>query len=62
MKIGDLVKCRPQALSPISVESMGVIVGFNKKGEGGKDFVHVLCDGHIYVLLSFTVDVIKKKD
>jgi len=58
MKLGDLVECFTWA-NRRSVR--GVIVGFNEKGEGGKDFVHVLCEGKIYVFLAFDVRVINKK-
>lgn len=59
MKVGDLVRWWPKALSsetPVKVQ--GIIVGFNEKGEGGKDFVHVLHDGAILVLMAFDVEVI----
>ncbi len=59
MKLGDLVECFKICKDRRSVR--GVIVGFNEKGEGGKDFVHVLCEGKIYVFLAFDVHVINKK-
>ena len=51
MKVGDLVRCGPSW-------SEGIIVGFNKKGEGGKDYVHILVDGSVGVYLSFGVEVV----
>ena len=61
MKVGDLVSWWPKSRSentPTKVQ--GVIVGFNKKGEGGQDFVHVLHDGNIVVLMRFDVEVINE--
>tara|TARA_E500000331_G_scaffold199818_1_gene191924 strand:- start:302 stop:493 length:192 start_codon:yes stop_codon:yes gene_type:complete len=61
MKVGDLVSWWPKSRSentPTKVQ--GVIVGFNKKGEGGQDFVHVLHDGSIVVLMCFDVEVINE--
>lgn len=59
VKIGDMVVCRtqPNLLPP----DHGLIVGFNKKGEGGKDFVHVLIEGEIQVFMHFNVAVISGK-
>ena len=51
MKVGDLVICRRWG--------RGLIVGFNEKGLGGKDFVHVLLDnGEVMVIMSFDLEVI----
>ena len=58
MKVGDLVKIINNPLR-LKRELSGVIVGFNKKGEGGKDFVHVLIDGDVQILHAHDVDVIK---
>ena len=58
MKIGDLVECFSKCKDRRIVR--GVIVGFNEKGEGGKEFVHVLCEGSIHVFMSFDIEVIKK--
>tara|TARA_B100001250_G_C19619622_1_gene708766 strand:- start:257 stop:454 length:198 start_codon:yes stop_codon:yes gene_type:complete len=58
MKIGDLV----QAFAPhhSTVESIGIIIGFNEKGEGGKGFVHVLVsDGTVLMYNSFDIKVIR---
>ena len=59
MKIGDLVMCWPMGTPDMSDMSKGVIVGFNDKGEGGKDFVHVLCEGKVIIFMSFDIQVIK---
>ena len=57
MKVGDLVTCqRYHSLPPVS----GPIVGFNKKGEGGKEYVHVLIGGKVIVFMHFDVEVIKE--
>ena len=56
MKIGDLVACWPRGSDPVR----GVIVGFNEKGEGGKDFVHVLCEGIVMTFMSFDIEVINE--
>lgn len=61
MKIGDLVICTPQPTPQILKDTTGVIVGFNQKGDGGKQFVHVYIAGQIYIVLSFTVVVVKKR-
>ncbi|MAI57590.1 MAG: hypothetical protein CML56_01145 [Rhodobacteraceae bacterium] len=64
MKIGDLVEiwttetelgrlANHQLINP-----KGVIVGFNKKGDGGKDYVHVLIDGKVSVFMRFAIEVI----
>ena len=51
MKVGDLVTCHRFG--------RGVVVGFNKPGEGGKDFIHVLCEtGEVIVFMSFDVEVL----
>ena len=61
MKIGDLVSWWPKNRSDNTPTRIrGIIIGFNKKGEGGKDFVHVLHDGNIMVLMSFDVEVINE--
>ena len=58
MKIGDLVECFSKCRDRRLIR--GVVVGFNEKGEGGKDFVHVLCDQGVHVYMSFDVIVIKE--
>tara|TARA_Y100001972_G_C7430226_1_gene221571 strand:- start:221 stop:361 length:141 start_codon:yes stop_codon:yes gene_type:complete len=39
---------------------VGLVVGFNKKSEGGKQFVHVLSDGQVILYLFFDVEVIRE--
>ena len=58
MRIGDLVECFKMCTDRRVVT--GVVIGFSKKGEGGKDFVHVLCEGEIHIFMSFDVTVIKQ--
>ena len=50
MKVGDLVK-------RVKCNDYGIVVGFNKKGEGGKDFVHVFFNGEIQIYMSFDWEV-----
>ena len=57
MKLGDLVKAYSTTMHQVC--TVGIIVAFNKKGEGGKDFVHILAeDGTIMVFNAFDVEVI----
>ncbi len=56
MKVGDLVKCYMDGTEASMLT--GIIVGFNKKGEGGKDFVHVLHGGIIHVLMCHNVVIV----
>tara|TARA_B100001250_G_scaffold409701_1_gene434595 strand:+ start:1457 stop:1645 length:189 start_codon:yes stop_codon:yes gene_type:complete len=60
MQIGDLVMCWPHGTSAGLPCSQGVVIGFNEKGEGGKDFVQVFCNGAIMTFLSFEVEVINE--
>ncbi len=60
MKVGDLVACWPRGTPEMSEVVKGVIVGFNEKGEGGKDFVHVLCEGKVMLFMSFDIEVISE--
>ena len=39
---------------------LGVIVGFNEKGEGGKDFVHVFVGDEVLIFMHFDVEVINE--
>ena len=57
MKVGDLVRChrRTRVSSPWGE---GLIVGFGRKGEGGKDYVHVLINNKVEVYMRFNVEVI----
>ena len=44
-------------------QQSGIIVGFNKKGEGGQDYVHVLKpDGMIEVFIAAALVVIQSKN
>ena len=54
MKVGDLVKC----INPHGSGNVGTIVAFNKKGEGGEDFVHVFIDGLIQVYMNFDIEIL----
>lgn len=56
MKVGDLVRVYRHAAV---VWGEGPIVGFNKKGSGGQDYVHVLIDGNVEVIIKINVEVIK---
>lgn len=55
MKVGDIVICQ---ILYNHVPPRGLIVGFNKKGEGGKEYVHVLIDEVIRVFMHYDVEVI----
>ena len=58
MKIGDLVLCHPSGIAV----GHGIIVGFAKKGEGGKDFVDVLLsNGDVMTFMSFDIEVMYEK-
>lgn len=59
MKLGDLVICYPIPDGDfLQVSTHGIIVGFNKKGEGGKDFVHVLTNGTVNIYLSYDIELL----
>ncbi len=59
MEIGDLVLCHPSGITI----GHGIVVGFGKKGEGGKDFIDVLlCNGEIMTLMFFDVEVLNEKN
>ncbi len=57
MKVGDLVRVYRHAAV---VWGEGPIVGFNKKGSGGQDYVHVLIDGNVEVIIKINVEVINE--
>lgn len=61
MKVGDLVYVWPAGSREISHRTEGIIVGFNQKGYGGKEFVHVLCEGEVFVFMDFDVKVINPR-
>ena len=59
MKIGDLVLCHPSGITI----GHGIIIGFGKKGEGGKDFIDVLLsNGKIMTLMFFDIEVLDEKN
>ena len=60
MQIGDLVRCWPWGIPEMSDMVLGVIVGFNEKGEGGKDFVHVFVGDEVLIFMHFDVEVISE--
>jgi hypothetical protein len=51
MKIGDIVNWSTRGV-------VGIIVGFNKRGEGGKHFVHVLVHDKIVTIFYIDLEVI----
>tara|TARA_B100000674_G_C37406154_1_gene718539 strand:+ start:246 stop:434 length:189 start_codon:yes stop_codon:yes gene_type:complete len=51
IRVGDLVHS-------VIKNVTGIVVGFNEKGEGGQDFVHVLVNGDIVVCMSWDTQVI----
>ena len=58
MKIGDMVILYGAANQFSGI--IGVIIGFNEKGEGGKEFVHVLIEGNVQVFMEFYLEVINE--
>lgn len=58
MKVGDLVRCN-RGGDELGLWVEGLVVGFALKGEGGRDFVHILVDGEVEVFMSFNIEVIK---
>ena len=54
-KVGDLV-------SSVIKNATGVVVGFNKKGEGGKEFVHILVNGNIIICMAWDLYIEESKD
>ena len=57
MKVGDFVSCQRKFSEP---PAKGIVVGFNEKGEGGKEFVHVLTEGRVIVFMHFNVEVLSE--
>ena len=55
MKVGDLVIYRGRG----ATTNVGPIIAFNKKGEGGQDYVHVLIDGLIQIYMHFDLEVVR---
>ena len=60
MKIGDLVEIFGNYTDERR-QVRGIIVSFNKRGEGGKEFVHVLCEGEVHIFMDFDIKVINPK-
>ena len=57
MKVGDIVRYN----TAVSLNVTGIVIGFNKKGEGGKDYTHILRDnGDIEIRMSHILEVIKE--
>lgn len=54
MKLGDMVLCRRTG-SPVAA---GTIIAFNKKGEGGMDYVHVFIEGETEIFMRYDVEVV----
>ena len=55
MQPGDIVRIQVA----VGIWRAGPIVGFNQKGEGGKEFVHILIDGKVDVFMRHSVEVVK---
>jgi len=59
MKVGDIVRYN----TAVTLNVTGIIIGFNEKGEGGKDYAHILRDnGDIEIRMSHILEVIKPED
>ena len=57
MKLGDLVSVkRYYSFPPLT----GLVVGFNEKDEGGKEFIHILTEGKIQIFMHYDVEVINE--
>ena len=54
IKVGDLVHSVVKNVS-------GVVVGFNQKGEGGQDFVHILVNGDIIVCMAWDLHTVEPR-
>ena len=54
IEVGDLVHSVVKNVS-------GVVVGFNQKGEGGQDFVHILVDGDIIICMSWDLHTVEPR-
>ncbi len=59
MKVGDLVMAHKN-VSWGKKAMRGIVVGFNEKGEGGQEFVHVLIEGAIHIFMDFHLEVISE--
>ena len=61
VKVGDLVIAwQWQADAPGDMP--GIIIGFNKKGEGGQHYVHVWIDGAVQVYRFDDLKIIRKSN
>jgi len=60
MKIGDLVWGYQQLPGPSIQKVQGLVVGFNKKGEGGKEYVHVLTEGIVNIYMRHNLEVVSE--
>ena len=60
MKVGDLVRGYQQLPGPAIECIQGLVVGFNEKGEGGKDYVHVLSAGEVHVYMRINLEVVSE--
>ena len=57
MKIGDIVRYN----TAVTLNVTGVIIGFNEKGEGGKDYAHILREnGEIEIRMSYKLEVVNE--
>ena len=56
MKVGDYVGMYSH--QDVELYALGVVVGFNEKGEGGKHFVHVLTPAGVEVYPIWNLHVI----
>jgi hypothetical protein len=59
LKIGDYVGLYASSPSSDTEDSpLGVVIGFNETGEGGRHFVHVLTDAGIEIFSAWNLYVI----
>ena len=58
MRIGDLVKV--YSIPGYDSFSVGIIMRFNKRGEGGKEFIHVYLSTGIGVFMIHDIEVINE--
>lgn len=60
MKVGDFVAGYRQMPGPSVERIQGLVVGFNKRGQGGKDYVHVLSEGKVHIYMRHNLEVISE--
>ena len=53
MKVGDLV-----TWNGVGPSFTAVIIGFNEKGDGGKDFVHLFHKGKVLIVMAFDISLV----